>query len=425
MGANLDQTSILGNLKQTYAADLEDNRPLWAVLQERLDPNRDGIEMGDKLNIPVLLTHQAGETYDTAGGTTTLRAPISMQISDAQTDQFEITQPVRIPFGIISKIEQSKKARFADKARLMVLAGQTGAKRSLELSLLFGSAGLGQVGVAAAVTGAGPYAVVLTPTAGTWSDGLWGAIENSPIDIYSALSAGTKRNASAGDVTVQSVDFVGKTITLASATQADLTAIVVGDFFFPASAYGKQMLGLMYFMRVASTAGQTIMNLSTNFAMWRTKKVTINGPITFGKLLSGITPAIAHGAEGQLSVYANSRNCADLHKDFLSTRRLDASYSEAKLKNGTRAITYVFHKLTLELISHDFMMDGDVVVLPEENWFRAGSDPDPTMTLGGKELSVMSSVSNSFEFRWFSASAIIPNCMATSVYFTGITPNAS
>jgi hypothetical protein len=65
------------------------------------------------------------------------------------------------------------------------------------------------------------------------------------------------------------------------------------------------------------------------------------------------------------------------------------------------------------------MFDGDVAVIPEDNWFRAGSDPDPTMTLGGKELSVMSRTSNAFEFRWFSASAIVPNCLATSVLFTG------
>jgi hypothetical protein len=37
----------------------------------------------------------------------------------------------------------------------------------------------------------------------------------------------------------------------------------------------------------------------------------------------------------------------------------------------------------------------------------------------------MSATSNSFEFRWFSASAIVPNLLATSVLFTGITPAAS
>jgi hypothetical protein len=425
IGAQTDLTVTLGNLKKTYMQDMEDNRPIWAVLQERLEANREGIEVGDTIQIPVILTHQAGETYDNAGGTRTLRAPVSMEIKDASTEQYEITQPVRMPFGVISKVEQSKKARFADKARLMLLAGQTGAKRSLELALLHGNDSIAKVTTgSAATTGAGPYTRVININPAFWSDGIWGAIENAPVDVYSALSSGTQRNAN-GDMNVVAADFVNKTVTLQSGTSADLTNITSGDFIFPASAYGFSMNGLMYFLRNASSTGQTILGLSTNYSMWRSKSVTVSGPITFGKLLSGVTPAVAHGANGRLTVFANSRNGADLHKDFLSTRRLDASYSEDELKNGARKITYRFQKLTLELVTHDFMFDGDVAVVPEDNWFRAGSDPDPTMTLGGKELSVMSSTSNSFEFRWFSASVLVPNLLATSVLFTGITPAAS
>jgi hypothetical protein len=419
---NTDFTTTLGNLKKTYMKDLEDNRPVWAVLQERMPANREGIEVGDTLQIPVILTHQSGETYDTAGGTRTLRATVSMEIKDANTEQFEITQPVKLPFGVISKVEQSKKARFADKARLMVLAGQTGAKRSLELALLHGADSIGKITTGSAARSGNNRVMNIDPK--FWSDGIWGAIENAPVDVYTALTSGTQHNANA-EMTVVAADFVNKTVTFTSTSTADLDSLTSGDFIFPASAYTFSMLGLMYFLRNASSSGQTILGLSTNYSLWRNKSVTVTGPITFGKLLSGITPAVAHGANGKLTIYANSRNAADLHKDFLSTRRLDASYSEGELKNGAQKISYRFQKISLELVVHDFMFDGDVAVIPEDNWFRAGSDPDPTMTLGGKELSVMSATSNAFEFRWFSASAIVPNCLATSVLFSGITPAAS
>lgn len=422
IAATTDFTTTLGNLKKTYMKDMEDNRPIWAVLQERLSPNREGIEVGDTLQIPVILTHQAGETYDTAGGTRTLRNPVSMEIKDANTEQFEITQPVRLPFGVISKVEQSKQARFADKARLMILAGQTGAKRSLEIALLHGNDSIGKIAAGSAARSGNNRTMNIEPA--FWSDGIWGAMENAPVDVYTALSSGTQHNANA-EMSVVSADFVNKTVTLTSTSTADLDSLTTGDFIFPASAYGFSMNGLMYFLRNANATGATILGLSTNYSMWRCKKVTVTGPITFGKLLSGITPAVAHGANGKLTVYANSRNGADLHKDFLSVRRLDASYTEGTLKNGARAISYRFQSVELEVVTHDFMFDGDVAVVPEDNWFRAGSDPDPTMTLGGKELSVMSSTSNTFEFRWFSASALVPNLLATSVLFSGITPAAS
>jgi hypothetical protein len=86
---NIDFGVALSNLKQTYAKDLEDNRPNFTVLQELLPPNRDGIEVGDKLNIPVLLSHQGGESYGTSGDTSNLGAPVAININDAVTDQFE------------------------------------------------------------------------------------------------------------------------------------------------------------------------------------------------------------------------------------------------------------------------------------------------------------------------------------------------
>src|SRR5438105_6098792 len=128
VNTNLDFTAILGNFRQTYLKDMQDNRPAFTVLQEMLPPNRDGIEVGDKLNVPVPLSHQGGESYGASGSTANLRNAVAVEIKDAQTDQWEITQPVRIPFAVISKAQQGPAARFGDKARLLILSGQTGAK---------------------------------------------------------------------------------------------------------------------------------------------------------------------------------------------------------------------------------------------------------------------------------------------------------
>src|SRR4051812_30338612 len=199
---------------------MEDNRPVFSVLQELLPANRDGIEIGDKLNIPVVLSHQGGESYGASGSTANLRTPVSIEIKDAQTDQFEITQPVRMPFGMISKAQQSPKARFGDKARLLLLSGQNGAKRSQELALLHGSNGLGQVASVAAVAGAGPFTRDVTFTPASWSDGIWGAADNLPFDFVTALVAGTKRNTN--DCTVTGVNFTTRTVTFSAPASTDL-----------------------------------------------------------------------------------------------------------------------------------------------------------------------------------------------------------
>src|SRR4051812_27709631 len=137
ISSTTDFTAILGDFKKTYAKDLEDNRPQFTVLQELLSPEG-GIPVGDTINVPVVLTHQSGETYKTSGSASILRNPVSVEIKQAQTDQFEITEMVNLPFGVISKAKQNTTARYADPARLRIISGQTAAKRALELSLLHG-----------------------------------------------------------------------------------------------------------------------------------------------------------------------------------------------------------------------------------------------------------------------------------------------
>lgn len=428
--ANIDFNSALNDLKQTYGKDLEDYRPNFTVLQEMLAPNSDGVAIGDKINLPVLLTHQGGETYGTSGDTSALRNPTAMEIKDAQGDQVETTLPVRMPFGLISKAKQGKAVAYADKAKLILLSGKKGALRANELNLLHGSNGLGVVQAVGSITGTGPFFRTVQFTPATWSDGIWGAVENSPFDFFSAVTAGTKRNA-IGDVLVAAV--VGwsndatnpRTVQFTSnnPTNSDLNAIQAGDFVFSSTAYTKQMLGLMNIGVIGS--GTTLFTLSTNYSMWRPKVVTITGPLTMGKALSGLTPAIAHGSEGTVSLLVNARNFADLVKDMSSTRRLDVSYNKKKLANGAQAVEYVLGNLTVEVVLHPFMKDGDAIAIAENNWFRIGSDPEPTMTLDGENLKVMSSTSNTMEFRFWSAQVLMPNLLATTVTFQGIQPNAS
>lgn len=430
VNAATDFSVVLDDFKQTYAKDMEDYRPQWMVLQELLEANRDGVELGAKINLPCVLTNQSGETYDTSGGTATLRNPVSMEIKDASSDQFECTLPVRMPFGLISKAKQSKQARFADRARLMILSGKKGALRASELHLLHGSNGIGKVLSLGSTNGSGPWTRDVTFDTTSWSDGIWGAMENAPIDWYSLLTSGTKRNS--GDTNVQAIKGWSndptianqRTVTfVATGASTDLSTIAVGDFAFASTGYAKQMQGLM---SIANTGvGATLFNISTNYSMYRPKQVTITGPLTMGKLLSGVSPAVAHGAEGELTVLVNARNFADLNKDISSARRLDASYTSKKLRNGAQAIEYVQGNLTLTIVLHAFMKDGDAIAFPVDNWFRIGSDPEPTMTLDELKLQVMSSTANTFDFRFWNAQVLIPNLLATTVYFSGITPAAS
>src|SRR4051812_36965135 len=108
-----DFTTVLGDFKKTYADDMKDNRPQFTVLQELLRPEA-GTPVGEEIRVPVILSHQSGETYKPSGSASLLRNPVSMEIKQAATDQFEITEIVRLPFGLISKAGQGKEASYAD-----------------------------------------------------------------------------------------------------------------------------------------------------------------------------------------------------------------------------------------------------------------------------------------------------------------------
>lgn len=419
ISTSLDFTTVLGDLKKTYSEDMRDNRPQFTVLQELLRPEG-GTPVGEELRVPVILTHQSGETYKPSGSANLLRAPVSMEIKQAVTDQFEITEIVRLPFGMISKAVQGKEASYADPVRLRVLSGQTSAKRALELSLLHGQNGLGQVASATVVAGTGPFTRDVTFTPQSWSNGIWGGYDNAAVDFWSALTAGTKRNT--GDVNVSAVNFATKTVTFTAAASADISGIVANDYVFPATAYSTtQMPGLM---NIVSSTAPTLFGISTAYSLWHAKRVDAGAvPLSFSKVTSGMGPAIAAGADGRMVLLVNDATWADLEKDLLTNRRLDQSYTPQQLKNGARSIQYVYSNGVVDVVLHPFMKGGEAVAFQRDSWLRVGSQPDPEMVLAGEQLSVISQVADTIDYRWWCANALIPQSLGTSVYFFNITPS--
>src|SRR5438132_3983803 len=139
-------------------------------------------------------------------------------------------------------------------------------------------------------------------------------------------------------------------------------------------------------LSLVSTVTGTLLQIPTAYTMWKAKQVTVSGPITFSKLISGISPAVSHGADGELTALVSPKNWADLMKDLASARRLDSSYNEKTLANGAQAVEYKYSGGKIVVVLHPFAKDGEIAVIPVDNYMRVGSDPDPTMKLADLQL---------------------------------------
>jgi hypothetical protein len=442
MAATAETTAVAaGLLKQAYNDEaITKVVPASSIIQEEVDFVPDGQKEGAQFNAPVLLSLPTGFTY--GAGFASYQPIIPSNVQYAFLTGSNINLRDGIANDLISRAMNDKNS-FMTASKYVMMALQKSMRKELELNLIYGSTGLGQV---TATTSLSATSATLYFSFGTWAPAIWSGMENATIQFY---NAGVQINGSTGLFTITAVTIAqqtpnfGGSITVTGAS-ADITALLGASgvnytFVNGATAstgaaidvymntsFGNQMVGIKGIL----TATGTLFGLNTaSYSVWQPNTFPCgSAPLSIGKVLDGGALAVARGAEDEtLDVLINPNSYANLIVEASSARRLDGSWKKDTLANGARYIEYYGPNGKMRIIAHPFVKQGEGFILPLEDAKRIGST-DITFDLpgfAGPALYLPSPTNTGVEVRVFTSQALFMAKPSHCVFLQSIVPSTN
>lgn len=216
--------TLVGAAKEVYAKLLEDIRVEETYFQEQVKLDKQNLE-GNFYHQPVALTQNCGQFFDVPDGSADMTnfPPVSMQTGDAQLKGYQLADRLRITYEALSRLANGEKASFINENGLKMLSLWKSARRNLELSILYGSIGLGRVNLVGTITNGGTSSAQapLTMDPNEWAPGMWIAAENKTLQLVGPAFATVTYSASSG---AQTIVVNGQTASFAAGASDAVTA---------------------------------------------------------------------------------------------------------------------------------------------------------------------------------------------------------
>lgn len=368
--------TFTGLLKDTYADGLVDVRPDGTYLYKDMPFVSADKQNGNLYHQPVVLTHEHGFTYRTsAQGAFAINGAVAAVSKDATIRGVQILLESQIDYETIHRAMAPGKTSFVKATKYLMENMMKSFYKRLEIEHLYGGTGsvycgLCQVG---SLSATGSATRTVTVKAGHWAPGIWAGSEGAVVEIFdndgTGSVAGTERFTS-DTVTIQSVDFAAKTVTLAT-TGSNLDAMAADDFIYFKDAKTYGMTGLV---TILANTGSLFGIDAAAYNLWAGNEHAVGSlPLTFSELIKGHNPAVGRGLMDDVLVHVNPGGWTDAMLDQAALRRYDASFSSSKAKNGTKALRFDSQFGSIELKSNIFIKEGLALSVPKKYAIRVGS----------------------------------------------------
>lgn len=418
MAGEQNLTNADGMFKDVYGG-ISDVRPSTAILQRRFKFSTDE-KLGDEFCQEVCLQLPNNRTYT---GTTVTPSSLNSFATgnagiyaQAKTKSYEAITRDRVMYKVLNQATEKGKAAFEKASSTVVNAINTSASLGLEISLLRGQYGLGEV---ESVTDLGSNEANIVITADTFSPGLIFSLMGAFID---SLTTTTVNNTG----TLRIIDCTPSTRTVKvsySGTIANDSA--AGDVLYPKGSHSASPTDFPGLIAQARNTSGSMLGLSAaTYPNWKGNTYDASGPITWAKLEDALNVPRARASEvaAEGFIALAGRAYGALSAQLLLQGRHETG--KEGLKNGVKTINYQTHQLgDIELVYHPFMSDGQILVLPASAVKRPGVCDVQFEVPGmpGKYLQAIVADTNAYEIQAVvdqAAMLLAPGC---SVHVSGIT----
>jgi len=406
---NNDFQTMNSIFREAYADKVKDLIPDGVKLLNMISFTAAEKQPGNLYHQPVTLGLEHGFTYGGTGGTAfALRNGIASSHEDAQIRGHEMVLRSYLSVGAVSR--SKGKNSFIQASKLIVENMLKSFARRLEVQLMYGQAS-GGIGVIESVTG---NDIDIEPE--EWAPGIWSGSEKMPVEIRS--SAGALR----GEAEVTAIDLSARQISV----DAVPAGTVATDVLYYAGAFGKEFAGIH---KIITNTGSLFNIDASSFSLWNGNTVEVGtnfsggeAVLSFAKIEEAIAVAMEKGlADEDVFVLCNPRSWNNLLTEQTAKRRYDSSYSEAKLEDGARALTFYGQNGMIEIHSTIYCKEGYAYVMPMSCYTRIGSS-DVTLEqpgFEGKFLKLLENA-NAYEMRAYTDQALFCSQPGTSTLLTFI-----
>lgn len=401
--ANNDFTSMNSIFKEAYAERVKDLIPDGVKVLNMVSFSAADRQPGNLYHQPVTLGLEHGFTYGGTGGQAfQLKNGVASSHEDAQIRGHEMVLRSYLSVGAVSR--SKGKNAFIQASKLIVENMLKSFARRLEVQLMYGQSS-GGIGVIESIS-----TNTLKIEDHEWAPGIWSGSEKMSIEIRS--SAGALR----GEAEVTAVRLSDKEIDIDTVPSGS----VATDVLFYAGAYGKEFAGIHKIIENSST----LFNIdASQFSLWSGNFVDVGtdfagneAVLSFAKIEESIAVGMEKGlADEDVMVICNPKSWNNLLTEQTAKRRYDSSYSDSKLEDGARALTFYGQNGMISIHSSIYCKEGYAYVLPMSCYTRIGSS-DVTLEqpgFEGKFLKLLENA-NAYEMRAYTDQALFCSQPGTS-----------
>ena len=323
--------TLNGMFKEVYADKIENLIPDGVKLYNMIPFNKESKALGNLYHQPVVLGLEHGITYGGPNGDAfALNSSVAGVMKDAQVQGYEMVLRSVLSVGAASR-SLNGQASFEKSTKHLVANMLRSFSRRLEVQLLYGKAGIGDV---ESVDGQTLYIKDKT-----WAPGVWSGAEGMLVDIY----ASDKTTLKLADVKIDSVSFDKRSITAAAGTDLVTPGIAADDVFFYKGANGNEFDGIDTIIRNTGT----LFNISAaSYNLWKGNvKEAGDTDISFKTITETVTRLVEKGlADQDVVCFINPVQFDVLLAEQDARRIHDSSYSEKEAKAIVNTSSVLFCK---------------------------------------------------------------------------------
>ena len=414
-------STLSGLFKEVYAEKLEDLTPKGIKLMKDISFVPREQMPGNNFNQPVLLAHEQGFSYAAAGGnfgtvtSGTLENPVAGVTQNAQITGAQILLRSRIDYETAARASSGGVRAFRQAVDIVVENMWESCKKRLEISALYGQAGIGTIGT---VSGAVSTNNTLYIQATHWAPGIWEGMNGARLRIYNTTTA----IATSGIYTITKVDSVNKCITTTSTNSPALTS---GDtiYFAESRTVSGTNLDQLGIHALLNNAGTYHGISATTYSLWKGTESdvgTLN--LTMGKINDAVALAVGKGLDEDVVIYVNPEVWNDLYATEISYRRFTTQPKRGDYSVGAEGLEFYTQSGKITVKASIFVKVGFAYMLAPKLWRRVGAT-DLTFRLPdrGDEFFLHRQDEASYELRAYSNQAVFTKAPAKSCLLTGIT----
>jgi len=359
--SHVDVSKLDGMFKRLYADESQNLIPEGHRLIKEIEFMKDQ-KLGDAYHQHVILGLEHGFAYGgNTGSAFALADSISAQTKDANIKGHEMVLRSTISVGAVSRASNGTDEAFMKATSYIVESMYRSFARRLEVQLLYGQSGIGEV------LSADDSADTITINLKDWAPGIWAGAENMKIDIYTA----------AGDIVVanlviSAVDFDTRTISFSGSP--DLSSVAATNVIYYAGAKGNEFAGIDAIIR---NTGSLFGINASSYSLWKGNVLGNSGTgrnISLALIESAVVKSMEKGLVDQdVIALISPAQWSTLITEANAKRQYDQSYNTDKAVAGHKTIEFYSQNGMIKVMPSIYVKQGSCYVLPMDEFARLGS----------------------------------------------------